>query len=237
MRLETMLNSVQKFKSFVYKKVQLVNDGDSSYLEVTIVPRKNSQGICSGCFKPGPCYDHLPLRRFEFVPLWNIMVFFCYRMRRINCKTCGIKVESVPWSDGKQTMTKALMYFLASWAKKLSWQETANSFNTSWQKVFAAVKYVVSWGLSNRKLDNVESIGVDEVAWKKGHQYLTLVYQIDKGCSRLIWIGKDRTVKTFLRFFRFFGKENTEKLKHICSDMWKPYIKVIKKKRLKLFIF
>jgi transposase len=139
-------------------------------------------------------------------------------------------VESVPWPDGKQTMTKTMMQFLASWAKKLSWLETARSFNTSWHKVFNSVKHVVDWGLENRTLDNVLSIGIDEIAWKKGHKYLTLVYQIDTHCIRLLWIGKERTVKTLLGFFRMFGKENTARLQHICSDMWKAYLKVIKKK-------
>lgn len=230
MRLQTILNSCQKFKSFVYHEIKLDVINDEKRILVTLVPRKNSRGICSGCAKPCGCYDHLSEREFEFVPLWGIPVTFIYRMRRINCSDCGVKVESVPWSDGKETMTKTMMQFLAGWAKKMSWQETARSFNTSWHKVFSAVKYVVSWGLANRQLDNVESIGVDEIAWKKGHKYLTLVYQIDSQCTRLLWIGKDRTVKTFLRFFRMFGKENSAKLKHVCSDMWKAYIKVIKKK-------
>ena len=151
-------------------------------------------------------------------------------MRRVNCKNCGVTIESVPWADGKRSLTKAMMVFLASWAKKLSWQETARSFKTSWQKVFASVQYVVEWGLKRRNLSNVKSIGVDEVAYKKGHKYVTLVYQIDKHEVRLLWIGKDRTVKTLLRFFRMFGKENASQLQHICSDMWKPYLKVIKKK-------
>lgn len=230
MRLQTILNSVQKFKCFIYQKEELVSQGGNECLRITLLPRKNSKGICSGCNKPAGCYDHLPEREFEFVPLWGIPVYFCYRMRRINCGDCGVKVESVPWSDGKQTMTKTMMQFLANWAKKLSWLETARTFNTSWSKVFSAVKHVVDWGLANRQLNNVESIGVDEISWKKGHKYLTLVYQIDAGCTRLLWIGQDRTVKTFLRFFRIFGKENSAKLRHICSDMWKPYLKVIKKK-------
>jgi len=229
-RLQTILNSCQKFKSFVYHEIKLDVINDEKRILVTLVPRKNSRGICSGCAKSGGCYDHLSEREFEFVPLWGIPVTFIYRMRRINCLACGVKVELIPWADGKETMTKTMMQFLAGWAKKMSWQETARSFNTSWHKVFSAVKYVVNWGLANRQLNNVESIGVDEVAWKKGHKYLTLVYQIDSQCTRLLWIGQDRTVKTFLRFFRMFGKENSAKLKHVCSDMWKAYIKVIKKK-------
>jgi transposase len=68
------------------------------------------------------------------------------------------------------------------------------------------------------------------VQWQKGHKYLTLVYQIDAGRKRLLWIGRDRTAKTLLRFFRMLGRERSSKLKFICSDMWKPYLKVIAKK-------
>jgi transposase len=68
------------------------------------------------------------------------------------------------------------------------------------------------------------------VQWQKGHKYLTLVYQIDEGTKRLLWIGKDRTTKTFVRFFRMFGKQRSGELQFVCSDMWKPYLKVIAKK-------
>jgi transposase len=106
----------------------------------------------------------------------------------------------------------------------------AVSFRTSWEKVFHAVEYIVEWGLEHRDLSGISAIGVDEIAWRKGHNYLTMVYQINEGSTRLLWIGKDRTVKTLLRFFHFFGKERSQALEYVCSDMWRPYIKVIKKK-------
>src|SRR5699024_6914034 len=67
-------------------------------------------------------------------------------------------------------------------------------------------------------------------AWKKGQKYLTLVYQIDSGCKRLLWIGEKRRVKTLLGFFRWFGAERSAAIEFICSDMWRPYLKVIAKK-------
>jgi hypothetical protein len=97
---------------------------------------------------------------FEFVPLWNITVFFAYALRRGNCETCGVKVEKVPWADGKSTLTKTYMQFLATWAKRLSWKEVAVTFHTSWEKVFRSVEWAVQWGLANRDLSNVQSIGV-----------------------------------------------------------------------------
>jgi transposase len=151
-------------------------------------------------------------------------------MRRVNCPRCGVKVEKVPWCDGKNQLTTTYRWFLAGWSKRLCWQGVAEAFDTTWQNVFRSVKHAVSWGLEHRDLEGIESIGVDEVQWQKGHKYLTLVYQIDDGSKRLLWIGKDRTTKTFLRFFRVLGKDRSGRLKFVCSDMWKPYLKVIAKK-------
>jgi transposase len=230
MQLKTILNRVHKFKSFVYGSIVWLDEGKSLALLVQVLARANSKPICSGCDDPRPGYDTLPPRMFEFVPLWGIAVFFAYALRRVNCPNCGVKVEKVPWADGKSTMTNAYMQFLATWARRLSWKETAVAFCTTWEKVFRSVQWAVQWGLAHRDLSNVLSIGVDEVLWQRGHKYLTVVYQIDSECKRLLWVGKDRTIKTLLRFFRAFGKERSAQLLFICSDMWKPYLRVIAKK-------
>ena len=58
----------------------------------------------------------------------------------------------------------------------------------------------VDWGRKHMNLDGITAIGVDEIQWRRGHKYLTLVYQINENCKRLLWVGKDRKVKTLLRF-------------------------------------
>ena len=231
MQLKTILNYVEPYKSFVYKKVRWSDPQTKTAIEILIEPRANSRAICSGCDCKAPGYDRLqPARRFEFVPLWQIAVYFVYAMRRVECPKCGVKVEKVPWCDGKNQLTTTYRWFLAGWAKRLSWKGVAETFGTTWQNVFRSVKHAVSWGLAHRGLSGIKAIGVDEVQWQKGHKYLTLVYQIDAGCKRLLWIGQDRTAKTFLRFFRMLGKERSGQLEFICSDMWKAYLKVIAKK-------
>src|SRR5690606_15852493 len=112
---------------------------------------------------------------------------------------------------GKSPLTHAYCWFLASWAKTLSWRETARRFRTSWDTVFRAVELAVRWGLEHRDLDNVRSIGVDELSWKRGHRYLTLVYQLDHGCKRLLHISKDRTAASFKRLFDILGSERTRR--------------------------
>ncbi len=230
MLLKTILNRVQKFKSFVYKSVRWSGSEAEPELEVEVVERANGKPICSGCGRHCPGYDRQPKRRFEFVPLWGIKVFLVYAPRRVECPNCGVRVEQMPWAMGKRPLTKAYGWFLSDWARRLSWKETAEVFRTSWESVFRSVEMAVEWGRRHQDLSGVTSIGIDEIAWKKGHKYLTLVYQIDEHCKRLLWIGKERKTKTLLRFFRWFGTERSHQLQYICSDMWKPYLKVIAKK-------
>lgn len=231
MRIRTLLNRCHKLKSFVYERERFEKIDNKECLVVDIVPRKNSKPVCSGCHKPGSIYDHQrKARYFEFIPVWGITIYFAYIMRRVNCKSCGVKMEAVPWCDGKNQLTKAYRLFLARWAKRLSWKEVGEAFNTSWENVFRSVRYVVEWGMKHRTLDGIGAIGIDEIQFGKGHQYLTIVYQIDDGCKRLLYVAKRRTVKSLLGFFRQLGPENTRSIKYVCTDMWKPYLKVIKKK-------
>ncbi len=230
MLIKTLLNKVERFKSFIYGDSKLMTVGGSEALVIDIRPRQNSKPECPECGKRGKTYDTQPVRFFEYVPIWSFKVYFRYAPRRVRCPRHGIKVEALLWAYGKEQMTISYQVYLSRWAKRLSWKETADIFRTSWDSVFRAVKFVVDYGLANRSLDNVTEIGVDEIAVFKGQKYLTMVYQLNADAKRLLWCGPERRVKTLLRFFREFGKERSAKLKFVCSDMWAPYLKVIAKK-------
>jgi len=232
MLLKTILNKMEKYSSFVFTKAQFCEHYDqwtfgADVIVVDVEPRANGHIICSGCGKRGKCYDHLELRLFEYVPLWIFKVFFAYTMRRVDCKRCGVTVEMVPWAEGKKQITITYEWFLAQWARRLSWSEVAEIFGTSWETVFRAVEKAVDWGLKNRVLTKIKNIGVDELCRKKGHVYATLVYQIDSHCRRLLWIGNERKEDTLQRFFDWFGEKRSKRLEAICSDMWKPFINTI----------
>jgi transposase len=106
----------------------------------------------------------------------------------------------------------------------------ARVFRTSWDQVFRSVAMAVAWGRNHVGVTGIRAIGIDEIHWQHGGNFLTLVYQIDPTRKRLLWIGQHRRAKTLLQFFRWFGKARTTALTFICSDMWKPYLKVVAKK-------
>lgn len=230
MQLKAILNSIEKHKGFVYSSVTWDPEAGDKTLLIAVRARRGSQGYCSGCGQRSRTYDTMKPRRFQFVPLWGILVFFVYAMRRIDCKRCGVTVEMVPWADGKKRITKSFGWFLATWAKRLSWKDTAEAFHTSWDTVFRAVEAAVDWGRARLDLSGITAIGVDEIMWRRGHEYLTLVYQIDVHCKRLLWVGQHRSEGTIKAFFTWFTAERATGLRYICSDMWKPYLKIIAKR-------
>ena len=74
------------------------------------------------------------------------------------------------------------------------------------------------------------SAGVDEIHWGKGKRadgFLTVIYQIDSHCRRLLWVGRKRTQATLRRGLAALGQEAVGGLRFVCSDMWQPYLNVI----------
>ena len=227
MQLKSILNRVARNKSFVYGTPHWVEDALRPTIEVPIRPRANGRPVCSGCGHRRPGYDCLSERRFEFVPLWQIAVVFVYTLRRVDCPRCGVVVEQVPWATGKSRLTIAYQWFLAGWARRLSWQEVAAVFHTTWEHVRDSVRHAVRWGLVDRDLQRVEAIGVDEIQWRRGHHYLTLVYQIDAGCRRLLWIGRERTEDCLRRGLELWARHSAPACGSCTSDLWQPYLKVL----------
>lgn len=230
MLIKTLLNKAEHFKSFVFTTVSLCIVKGTEAVVIDIVARKNSMPECPECGKRCKVHDVQPTRLFEYVPALRLKWFYRYAPRRSSCSDHGVLVEYMPWSFGKDRMTTSYQVYLAKWAKRLSWKETAEIFETSWDSVYKAVQHAVEYGLANRVLTGITEIGIDEIKVFVGHKYLTMVYQLNAGCRRLLWSGYERKAKTLLQFFKEFGTEFSCGLKFVCSDMWPAYLSVVKKK-------
>ena len=231
LEVKTILNRIQHFSGFVYQDVRLRCPWRRLRIEMRIEPHQNIRPRCSQCRQAAPGYDRLPERSWLFVPLWGIKTYFLYAPRRVECSEHGVVVEHIPWTEGKRPVTISMMCFLSRWARRLSWRETARAFQTSWECVYRSVEWFVHWGLAHRRLANVRSIGVDELHWgksKRADNFLTVIYQIDGHCRRLLWVGKRRTQVTLRRGLAALGVEVVSGLRFVCSDMWRAYLNVIR---------
>jgi transposase len=133
----------------------------------------------------------------------------------------------MPWSHGKSRLSLAFIVVLSTFARILSWEEVARLFGVHWNTVKSSVSHSVEYGLSRRDLSGILKIGIDELSRRKGHTYITNVY--DLVSKNLIWTGDGRDSAVLEKFFDEYGNERTAKLKGVCCDMWAPYFEVIDK--------
>ena len=106
----------------------------------------------------------------------------------------------MPWALGKHRLTQAYAWFLARWAKRLCWKEVRGLSAPLGRASFARWRWLSNGGVPTRISVTYGPSAIDEsCSGKKVIKYLTLVYQIDAHCKRLLWIGQERKVKTLLR--------------------------------------
>ncbi len=135
-----------------------------------------------------------------------------YQPFRVRCLRCQkVKVEKVPWAEPWSRVTMSLAAAVALLARKLT--------------VVQIVQRVVAEGLKQRRWKALHVIGVDEVSRKRGHRYLTLVYDLER--HRLVWIGEDRKKETLDAFFQWLNRRRARSIHSVCCDMWAPYAKSV----------
>jgi transposase len=222
LEVKSIVNRTMKFNSFVVKKVSSI---DESIL-IEIIHRKRSRPICSICGVKGSHYDTLSSRKWRHVKLWGIETFIVYSPRRVNCPTCGIRVEEIPWSLGKSSLSLPLIDTLQLLAKHLSFNDVARLLSVSWNTVRAAVKRAVEFGIAMRKVVDVLYIGIDEIASRKGHTYVTMLYDLSE--KRLLAMAPGRDEISLYKCFQQLGKSLMRKPLVVCCDMWRPYLKIIR---------
>jgi len=221
--VKSIVQQTLGIKNHVVKKVIQTEEGISIYLDVY----KRRRLVCSCCQTPGRLRDRLKIRQWKHPSLWGIPVTLYYAPARVSCEVCQrVVVESIPWSQGKCRLSKGLIWMISSWCKLLAWDVVAKLFGVHWNTVAAAVRQAVEYGLEHRELGEMLYIGIDELSRRKGHVYVTNVYDLKE--KRLIWSGEGRSQDTLRAFFEEHGEALKDRVKGACCDMWQPYIDVIK---------
>ena len=199
----------------------------SEGITIRLELRKRRRLPCSRCGTRGRVRDRLRERTWRHVPLWGIPVALRYAPARVRCERCGaVRVEAIPWSQGKCRLSVGLIWLLAAWTKLLAWDVVAKMFGVHWNTVAAAVRQAVAYGLAHRKIGPALYIGIDELSRRRGHVYVTNVYDLDG--KRLLWSGEGRGKETLEGFFDEHANALKGKVLGICCDMWRPYIEGVR---------
>lgn len=167
-------------------------------------------------------------RQWRDLTIRHLPLVLAYTPRRVVCPDCGVRVEQVPWAQRWSRVTKTLARAVAELARKTDLSTVAQHFAINWKTVSSIIHRAVQWGLRKRRKRPLRIIGLDEVSRKRGHRYLTLVYDLERG--QLVWVGKDRSKTTLEAFFDALGARRSRHLQAVVLDMWEAYLAVVRER-------
>jgi transposase len=127
----------------------------------------------------GAIYDR-HTRRWRHLDLGATRLILEAEIRRLRCPACGVRTEAVPWARPGARLTRDLEDLIAWCAQRMDKTTVARLCRVSWASVARAVMRVVQDELDDARLDHLFRIGIDEVSWRKGHRYLTVVADHDR---------------------------------------------------------
>ncbi|MBW1730980.1 MAG: transposase family protein [Deltaproteobacteria bacterium] len=121
MLIESIVRKTLGLKSHCVKRVT----EEHGEIVVYLFPDRRCKVVCFSCGRQGPGYDTLKERRWKHVPLWGIPVTLVYSRRKVECDNCSIRVETIPWTQGKSPLSLPLSVVLATWSKLVAWKVIA----------------------------------------------------------------------------------------------------------------
>jgi len=197
----------------------------TEYKEGTIqlhVEKKPEYQRCAVCGSFDVIRKGREIREIRTLPIGKRPVFFVLHLHRLFCKACqSLQLEPLLLADPKKHWARALGRYIVDLLRRTTVEDVARHLGMSWD----TVKDIHLWALrrkySKRKLRHLKCLGVDEVAVRKGHSYLTVVVDLETGA--VVWVAPDRTVES-LEVFLKKVKRSGAKIEAIAMDMWPAYI-------------
>jgi transposase len=196
-------------------------------LVVVSVALRSRRLRCPHCgFKTSACYDRRPgPSRWRHLDLGVWQVELRARLRRLACPDHGVVTEAVPFARPGAHLTADLDDLLAWLATRMDKTSVARLCRVSWRTVGRAVERVVAAKLDPGRLEGLFRIGVDEISWRKGHKYLTLVTDHDRG--KVVWGAPGKDAATLDGFFDQLGAERSARIEAVSMDLGPAYLKSV----------
>lgn len=218
MRLTRLLHRQVGLERAVVEGVHLAADTDGEVLVISARPRKGAAGRCGRCQVRARWYDRgWGRRRWRHLDFGTLRVVIEAAVPRVDCPTHGPTVIAVPWARHNTRFTTAFEDTAAWLTARMSASAVCGLLRIAWRSVIGIVNRVVEGAAAGTdRLAGLTRIGIDEVAYRKGFRYLTLVVDHDTG--RLVWARDGRDKATLAAFFDELGPDRTAVLTHVSTD-------------------
>lgn len=224
---------------FPFRRIKIVNqvvNNNAAKASIEIKPHLKYKPICHRCGRKADTAHSWAKRRIRDLNMATAEVWLDCHYRKLFCPVCKrICIEELGLFDPYIRVTRRLAYYVYQLCKVMTVTEVANHLNLDWKTVKAIDKKFLEQHYGQPDLNGLSILAVDEIAVKRGHQYLTVV--LDYLSGRVLFVGKDRKADTLIGFFEQMSSEQRNGIKAVAMDMWDPFIKAVKKNCRKLKSF
>lgn len=184
---------------------------------------------CSGCGTCCPRYDRQPARTWRHLDFAGLAVRLRYAPWRVACVRCGVVVEQVPWSaSAAARFTRAFEDTVGFLVQRCDKTSVCEMLGIAWKTVGAIVERVMPRYRFGDPLDGLRHIGVDELSYRKGHRYITVVVDQDRGVP--VWAAEGKSAATLMTCFDTLGPQRCQRIAAVSMDMSQAYISAVQTK-------
>lgn len=225
MRAESVARRLLLFPRLTVRGVRFEGDelGDEAMI-IEVAVRGRSR--CGRCGRKCPRYDRLATRRWRHLDFGAWRVFLEGELCRVECRRCGVNVEQVSWADARSRFTTPFEDLVAWLAQRSDKTAISTMLRIAWRTVGAIIERVVSRRREPIDWGEIDAIAIDELSFRKGQRYLTLVYDLRTG--RVLWSKEGRSKATLEAFFEEIGREARARIRHAAIDMFEAYAQAIR---------
>lgn len=212
-----------------FRRVKVVEQeliGQLPSVVISVLPDQRFTPVCSGCGAAVRSVHSESMRWVRDLNLGEHEVLLEVTQRRLRCRACeGTRTEALDFVDSSSRVTKRLARYIADLCRMLSVAEVARHLGLDWKLVKRCDQAVLEEEFGDTDTSGLRVLAVDEIAIRKGHNYMTVVLDYETG--RVVWMGLDRRYETLSSFFQLMPKEEREGIEAVAMDMWKPYEKAV----------
>jgi transposase len=227
--VETLIRELLGLRA--HRVVAVEQDAEQMVIRIDRLGRRRMG--CRACGRSCAQVHHVDApRRWQHLSVWGLPVFY-------TTNRGGPAVRSAGWEErrcpGRKVgrASQPLRPAVAEMSRQRSWQQTDRYFRLDWKSVASIVQRMVAQGLECRRRRRLHILGIDEVSRRKGHPYLTVVYDLERRV--LLWTGEDCSERTLNRFFTQLGQRRSATIQVVCLGMWRAYLKAVRRHAQVLF--
>jgi transposase len=198
-------------------------DMAKQHVDVFVDHPSGTRFYCPECGQECAVYDHLSERTWRHLDSCQFLTYLHAKPPRISCSEHGVRQARLPWAEEGSRFTHLFEVLAIDMLQAANIKRAAEILRISWDQAWHLMERAVLRGRAAKGLELPRQIGVDEKAIAKGHQYMTLV--CDLNAATVEYVGEDRTEESLAKYFEAFTPSQLAGIEAISLDMWPAYIK------------